>query len=262
MASIVYAIPTWLLGVGIVVLLSAVSVGAFALVHQRYPTPVRALHNEIAGFIIAVIGVIFAVVLAFLAIAAWEGYESAEAVVSSEASSIGDLYIVARVYPAPLRSRVRDGLQRYVKRVIDEEWKLQAAGHGHSEAAARELETVFAAILDFEPQSIRQQVAHGAAITEMNHILDARRARLMAGEGGLEPVVWAVVLAGTALTIVFAFFFGAPNARVQAAMIALLASVIGLVVFLIVALDYPFRGTVSIKPTAYHAVAESFHRLE
>src|SRR5438477_8054128 len=49
-----------------------VAVGAGLLAHRYLPQTVLEDHNDIAGFMFAVVGVVYAVVLAFLAIATWQ----------------------------------------------------------------------------------------------------------------------------------------------------------------------------------------------
>jgi ABC-type branched-subunit amino acid transport system permease subunit len=66
--------------------------------------------------------------------------------------------------------------------------------------------------------------------------------------------MWAVVVAGALLTIVSAFFFDIGNARLQGLMLAMLAGVLGLLIFLIAFYDSPFRGRHGVTPEAYELV--------
>jgi hypothetical protein len=95
----------------------------------------------------------------------------------------------------------------------------------------------------------------------MNALLDQRRNRIYAGSASLHPVVWVVILAGSALIVTFCFFMGSASYRGHLAMTAILGASIGLVLFLIVALDYPFRG-VGIAPDAFVKVRDYILREE
>ncbi len=260
MLDLMYSIPTWALGILIVSLVTAASLAGLVLVHRRVPVAVRAAHNDVAGFISAMVGVIYAVLLAFIAIAVWEAFDKAESTVVQEANSVSDLYRSARGYPEALQRRIRDGMGEYVRVVIEGEWKPQSHGTV-SERAWNSLEAVHKEMLDFEPRTPKEQVVHAEGLKLMDNVLDARRQRLYLGESGLQPVVWAVLLVGSALTIGFTFFFGSENFRAHMAMTGAVAISIGLLLFLIVALDYPFRGTVSIPPEAFERVLENFKRL-
>jgi hypothetical protein len=56
-----------------------VAVAGALLVRRWAPVEVLERHNEVAGFIYSVIGVMYAVLLGFTAIIVWERYDQAQA---------------------------------------------------------------------------------------------------------------------------------------------------------------------------------------
>jgi hypothetical protein len=64
-------------GVLVVCAVGLAALGGLALVQRLVPTEVRQGHNDVAGLIYAVVGVIYAVLLALMVIAVWEDYEKA-----------------------------------------------------------------------------------------------------------------------------------------------------------------------------------------
>jgi ABC-type branched-subunit amino acid transport system permease subunit len=68
--------------------------------------------------------------------------------------------------------------------------------------------------------------------------------------------MWAVTLLGGALTVGFSFLFGVPNFRLHLAMTGMLSASLALVIVLIVALDYPFRGQLSVSSNIYERLFE------
>jgi len=74
-----------LLLVGATVLLS---IAGTVLVRRLISVEVLERHNEVAGFIYAVIGVVYAVLLGFAAITVWERYDRAQASVEQEANDL------------------------------------------------------------------------------------------------------------------------------------------------------------------------------
>lgn len=93
---------------------------------------------------------------------------------------------------------------------------------------------------------------------QFNKIVELRRQRLQAVPSGLPPVIWIVVLVGAFLNIVLTLFFVTDNLTFHVWMTALLASLIGLLVFLIAAMDYPFRGEFSVSAEAFEIIYERF----
>src|SRR3712207_4726955 len=62
------------------------AVGGLALVQYLVPWQVREQHNDVAGFIYAVLGVLYAVLLGFVTISVWEDFEVARITAENEAN--------------------------------------------------------------------------------------------------------------------------------------------------------------------------------
>jgi hypothetical protein len=69
LAGWIYNQPTWIVGSLIVGLFVLVSCLGLVVVHRVVPVKIRRSHNDIVGFTIAVVGVVHAVLLAFIAVA-------------------------------------------------------------------------------------------------------------------------------------------------------------------------------------------------
>ena len=70
----------------------------------------------------------------------------------------------------------------------------------------------------------------------------ARRMRLDSVSTGLPAVLWAVILIGALINMTRVPLFKVEDTRLHLVMVTLLAMFIGLVIFMILALDRPFRG--------------------
>jgi hypothetical protein len=261
MVDLVYSIPTWLLGVIIVGLSTVLSGIGLVVVHRLVPAHARQPHNDIAGYISNIAAFVYAVIIAFLAVAVWQEYGQAGTTTQMEANAASDVFHQASGYPEPLRQTIRAAIRAYVDLVIDTEWALQNRG-GVSEEASRILDQLQLEMLKFGPADPREQTLHAEQLRDLNTLLDQRRNRIFAGSAGLHPVIWSVILLGSALVVVFAYFMGTGNFRAHLSMTVLLGASIGLVIFLIVALDYPFRGDIGIKPDAFVQVREHLTRVD
>ena len=82
---------------------------------RTVPAEVRNKHNDVAGFIGSMAGIVYAVILAFIAIAVWEAFGKAEAVVQREASTASDVWRDASPYPPEFKAKVRKGLEEYIR---------------------------------------------------------------------------------------------------------------------------------------------------
>ena len=77
---------------------------------------------------IAVVGVLYAVLLASIAILALETFNHAEEAVEREASLASDLYRDAVSFPNPAATALRAELRAYGEVVVNEEWPAMRAG--------------------------------------------------------------------------------------------------------------------------------------
>src|SRR5260370_5043169 len=79
-----------------VLLAMSASAGAAVLgllvVHPIIPHRLRSVHNDVSGFILATVGVVYAVLLAFIAVAVWQDFDRADHLVQTEANLVAELY--------------------------------------------------------------------------------------------------------------------------------------------------------------------------
>ncbi len=124
----IYNNPTWLWGSILVVGFTVLACGGLLVFHRLVHVKLRRAHNDLAGFTIAVIGVLYAVLLAFIAIATWESFSKASDIVENESDYAGGIYLDTQGLPQAKGKEIRDAVGRYVSVVIDDEWPMQRAG--------------------------------------------------------------------------------------------------------------------------------------
>jgi hypothetical protein len=88
----------------------------------------------------------------------------------------------------------------------------------------------------------------------MDDLIKARRSRVLAAGEHLPDVVWQILLLAGAVAVGYTYLFGAHSFRIHLTITGLIAATISLVFVLIIALDYPFRGEVSVSDEAFLSV--------
>jgi Protein of unknown function (DUF4239) len=209
---------------------------------------VRAQHNDLAGFILAVIGVVYAVLLGFVAIGVWERFENAEARTYDEAANLTVVYRDASSFAQG--HALRAAISRYVETVIDDEWPKMRQGE-RSLAARRDVETIDTAVRGLAVADARTANIQAQMLQAMDGTLSDRDERMSIDAHGINELMWFVLAAGAVLTVGFTYLFGFKQTLMQQLMVGSLSLLIGLVLFLTFSLDYPFRGDVSVAPDAF-----------
>src|SRR6267154_867126 len=118
----IYNNPIWLWGTILIAISTGISCAALYVVHRLIHVDVRRAHNDLAGFTIAVIGVLYAVLLAFIAIATWESFGKASEIVEAESDFAGGIFLDTQGLPQAKGQPIRDATARYVSVVINEGW--------------------------------------------------------------------------------------------------------------------------------------------
>jgi hypothetical protein len=247
--DMVYQYPIWQVGM---LLVGAAVLGAVLLelcARQLLPIELRRRHNDVAAAIFSIIGVTYAVLLAFVATLAWEDFNHARAASHAEAATVGDIYNASVGFTDPERSALRNAIIGYVRQVATVEWPEQAEGHT-VDADSVYLDRLNKLALGLHPSGVADGNLHAQLLQSLARLWDARQERLLAAQTTIPGIVWFVMVVGGGLTIAFGSFLGAPSARMQLAMSAVLAVSGALVLIMIIALSNPFRGDfrVSAEP--------------
>jgi hypothetical protein len=247
----------------LVFIVGSVALALYGVIHvrRRVPIDVQMEQNEVAGFFIAVLGVMYGVLLASAVIAVWEDLEEARMVAEREANAVGDLYRTAEGMPDPFRGLVQEQVTAYARSVVVEEWPLLRRGR-ESGNALNHMEGIWTLLRTYEPSGARETALYDKMLDAVQQVNDERRMRLLASREGIPPLMWGVLIGGAVVTVLFTYFFGIKNLRAQLAMTALYVISIGFVLFLVAAVEYPYSGTVDVKPEAMEAVILRIEMLE
>jgi hypothetical protein len=241
----------------LVLLFVAGAVGGLVLVQRLVPIERRREHNDVAGFIYAVLGVAYAVLLGLMVVAVWQDWQEAQESVTQEANELAAIFWLAHGLSEPEGRHIQELARDYARVVVREEWALMESGRSSPEVW-KILDEMRASVETLDPTSDAQTVLYDNEIQRLHELGDARRARLLQAEEGLPAILWVVLLVGAVIVVGFTYLFGLQSTTVHVLMVAALAFIIGLVLFTVAALDYPFRGDVHISPDAFEQTLDRF----
>jgi hypothetical protein len=258
MLDSVFDTPLVIAGPAIILALCAFALAGL-LVVRRYVLPrmrIRAEDSEFSGTMVQGVMVFYGLAVALIAVGVFEDYSDVSKTVALEAAELGAMYQDAGTYPEPTRTELQQSLRKYAEYVIYTAWPAQRQG----KVARRGIEMlnrVQSGLAAFEPATEGQKILHAEALRAYNQLLEARSLRLDAVVGtGLPGALWVLVLAGAAISLIAAFFFSVDDLRLHAVLVTLLATFMGLVIFMIFAFDRPFRGDLGLEPVPYRLVLD------
>jgi len=235
------------------------------LVQRLVSAESRQRHNDVAGFIYAALGVIYAVLVALVVIAVWEEYQAASETVEQEANAVAEIFWLAHRLPEPEGTHIQELARSYAHDVVDNEWPLMEQGQAPlmlqeqgTPAGWTLIDDIRATLQEVEPRTQADAQLYAEGLDQVQRLADARRMRLVAAEEGVPGVLWAVLIFGGVAVIGFTYLFGLENTWAHRLMVVTLAAVIGLVLFTIGALEHPFSGGARIGTGAFDLILERF----
>lgn len=248
-------VNTYILGFVIVAIYVLAAISGLFIMRKYLPHEKCKNHNDVAGFIFATMGVIYAVLLAFVVIVTWGNYDKASEITSKEANSIASLYRDSTAFPPEVRNQIKSTLHDYVKAIIEDEWPQMVRGKS---AKVQEIQgNLWLIYTNYIPENETQKTFLIESVKKLNDAGEFRRWRVLKAQENIQPILYFILIVGGFLTIAFICFFGTENFVPQIIMSSMLAVMIGLTLFTIIALDCPFSGNISIKPDVFRSVLSS-----
>ncbi len=257
LVDFLYSHPAWEIGLLVIGILTGLSLLGLQIFNRFVDVHLRHKDTETVGLTYAIVAVVYAVLLAFIVVDVFETFSRSDEIATAEANKLSNLMLDSAGLPPQMATAVRSDINQYIDLVIKSEWPSQRAGkldNAVFEPGWTVLARLDAELARFEPATLGQNVNKGEMLHGMNELIKARRSRILAAGEHLPGVVWQILLAAGAIAIGYTYLFGAHNPRIHMAITGFIAATIALVFVLIITLDYPFRGEVSVGDEAFIGV--------
>jgi hypothetical protein len=251
--------PLWVSITLLVALPTLVAMAGPFVVRRYVSLDTLRTNNEVAGFKFATVGVLYAVLLAFVIIAVWEKFSEAELDVSREAGAAAAIYRLVDGIDGEPGPTLRNGMTAYLESAMTDDWVAMEKSEP-SPVTTRALDSLYAAALTYKPTDQRGGAILSEILRQLSVMTEARRARLVKAAGIVPDIIWRVLFGGATLTIGFTFFFGTKNLPAQSMMTGALALLIFSGLLVIVSIDRPFAGAAKLEPLAILEVLQDLGR--
>jgi hypothetical protein len=253
-----YDLPLWALA-ALLLSLSVLYAVAAVIGVRRLRWRLDADDNASAAALHAFIGVLYAVALGLMVAAAQGDNADVEQAVSAEANAAGNLFRVTDGLDSVRAQPLRRDVARYVELVIRHEWP--ATQHARTSLPTwRAMDRLAREVYTFVPATPQEERVYPKLVEDVEDLLNARRVRLDLGQHGVGAVTWVVIVVGGLITIGFPAFFRMASLRAHLLLACLAAAMFGLMIFLLLAMDHPLWGRVSVQPDPFVELQQSFIR--
>lgn len=231
------------------------------LIIDRWAGAERTLDHEVAAAILSVIGVVYAILLAFVVVQVWQGDNDAQSNAQAEASEVSQIYFTARAMPEPQRTQLMGLATHYAQTVVNQEWPAMRRGDT-SPAAVTDVAKMRTVLLSYHPTDFRGSILMSQTLEADNKLVDFRRQRVATMVSPVPVVMWVGLIGGGVITVAFTLGFGYGRLVPQILMVGSLGALLAFTLWLVYQMSYPFSGPMAIGPDAFQEVLDKFRQFK
>lgn len=248
------SLPTLLLCIITILISTALSITALLIIRKKLNWESFKENHEVGGYLFNALGLIYAVLVAFVVYATWGDYNESSSVCDKEADVIQSVYLDCEGLPEKDEMEMKKDILEYLEMIIKDDWPMLA--HGDSNPKSRDqLLSIWKRFNNIEGfKSEKEKIFYGEVLNKLNDITELRRQRILSAQNHIPAVLWTVILIGALTSIGFSLFFGTRSLFIQASMTSLFAMTNAIVILLILALDHPFTGDIKISSGVYEQI--------
>jgi hypothetical protein len=195
------------------------------------------------------LGIIFGLLVGFIAVQVWNDFDRAKVAVINEASALrGAVLLAANLSPAE-EAQLRALIARHIEMCVNEEWRSMAEHHATLVLPPPHLVEALQRVLAYAPTNDGQRMAQRELTDSLRAAFDARRQRIAVSQSSVSAVKWAGLLLQALITLIAIAMVHSDNRLACAIALVLFATGIALSVTLIASHNRPFTGANSVAPT-------------
>ncbi len=204
--------------------------------------------TAISPGMLAPLGIIFGLFVAFTAAQVWNDNDRAGAAVSREASALRSVIVLASSFADEPETKLRGLIRAYIEEAASVEWPMMARQTASLKASPRPLAEALQFVLSLTTTGPGQQIAQREIASAIEAALDARRQRIIVSRAEVNLVKWFCLYLQAVCALLAIAFVHSDNRLASAVAMGLYATGIAASVLLIAAHDRPFTGQISITP--------------
>ncbi|OFY24943.1 MAG: hypothetical protein A2W98_03970 [Bacteroidetes bacterium GWF2_33_38] len=243
-----------------IIIVGAISAGLGTYFFHKYvKLKVLRSHNEVTGFFFTAIASLYSLLLGFVVFVVWGQLNETQGNVSIEGSSAMGLYRDIKFYPDTIEAKeLMTVYLDFVFNVVNEEIPNMGLMKT-SQKTAESFNQVFYKIEHLNPKNQFQIQLVAEMFHHLNELATYRELRTSSIEAEIPPIMWLPIILGALITLICSLLVDIENLHIHIILNSLLGAFIGMLFFIIIILDHPFTGNLSIKPESYMQIFTMEH---
>jgi Protein of unknown function (DUF4239) len=254
---IVSNVPSWLLLLGLNVLVAGGALLALRYVRHRFPGLRGDERSEVTQFAFLLVGFVYAFFTGFIVTAMWGQNNTADDAMRAEGATGVQMASDLTVFDKADSDRIRQALMDYQRAAVTE-WPLAANGNAYP-AAGRALQGLRTAYDEVQPRTDTQKTYLASSFDSLSKISQARTDRIIRARtnNGLPWSMWIVFFLTSALVLGCSIIYGVEKPSIHYALVATVGVLLATNLFLVLELAHPYIGDTATSPEPLAAVIQA-----
>jgi Protein of unknown function (DUF4239) len=241
-------LPVFWMALSVFVATFVMAAGVYFCITRLAEADWARAFKAVSPGVLPVLGVLFALLVGFIAVEVWNSYDRAKSAVATEASALRAVVLLARNFPDEQRTRIEALINRHIEEAVNKEWPEMAQQRETLSTLPTALIEELHDMLAMHPADNSQRTVQSEMIRALQTALEARRQRIVISESSVGAVKWVGILLQALCTLVAIAMVHSDNRRACAITLTLFATGVALSVLLIAAYNRPFTGEISVTP--------------
>jgi hypothetical protein len=203
------------------------------------------------------LGIIFGLLVGFIAVQVWNDFDKAKAAIASEASALRGVVLLADSFPEEQRSRLRSLVNRHIDEAVHQEWPAMAEQRATLATLPVTLMEALQYTLSFKAADENQKTAQREIVNALERAMEARRQRIVTSQSTVSSVKWAAILLQALCALIAIAMVHSDNRLTCAIALTIFATGVAICVLMIAAYTRPFTGEISVGPDLLQQVITS-----
>lgn len=257
MSTWLFDLPVWAMALVIFMLAYSVAAAVHRVVTKNATDERARAFKALSPGMLPPLGIIFGLLVGFVAVQVWNDFDRARIAVASEAGALRGAVLLATTLPPEEDVRLRTLIARHIDNCVNGEWRAMSEQRATLTMQPTPLIEALQLALAHKPSDDGARTVQREIVASLQHALDARRQRIIVSQSSVGSVKWTALLLQALVTLIAIAMVHSDNRLTAAIALALFSTGVAVSVLLIAAYNRPFSGDISVGPELLQQVLPS-----
>lgn len=244
----------------IILVVGLAAAGATLWAQKLVNTDLRREHHEVGSTVFLQLGVIFAVLLAFVFSEAWTEYNEASAAIDLEVAALHGTAMLAATLPPTAAKEILNKELVYLDSVVKDEWPTMAAHRSEDLLTDSKLRSLIQAVANLKPDG-SGSFTKPEMLSLLTQAHTQREVRIYQAGSGIPGALWTVLISFEFILVTFVVLSGLRLWTTAALVSGIFAASVSSILVVARLLDFPFEGALALHPRDFIAVTNKVAEL-